>query len=608
MIYGEIKGPQIENKLYKFKTDNINGYNCRILIGSQVIKQSYHFTEIQQLIIMSQPTSYSELIQIRGRAIRKDSHKNLPYEKQNVKIHILTISIPHKATLSIEEHKYMEKSNVYKTIQEIDKAIHEIAIDNYLFYDYVKDINELIAKPFKKTTLHLHDINTSMYSAFYNDDEIDMIVIIIKQLFLFVSNIWEINELWNAVINPLFYVSIDTKNLEYNNFIIALSKLSASNMFINNTIFDITKMIYYNKDYYYLTIKNNYIFLTKFNKIPAETVSFEEESIVNLNDVLITGDIDVEPWNNMKKNKYTFNIQNLLYLDENVQMEKLEYEFYNDYNNVAVERMPISLEYYNISFHYNNIQKIILYFINIYIYKVPKDSYYEFYTKCLIFYTKLDLIIYSDQIINTNEYSIYTKYVYSDKNTYETYDNPFLFSSQYRKKQKIIEENINKKSGKVLDILVPVGHFLSVDKTRLKYPIIYNLNTKTWIPLYDYFYNAESINENENPIIIGYYQIVPNYLDVKFKIRKPLQDIKKSTDNRLIEKGSICFTKTKEYLIELTKKLNLKVDSNKNKLICDIIKDELIKRELESIKDFYKKKKNTKVKWFYFQFENIPQV
>jgi superfamily II DNA or RNA helicase len=71
----------MDQSLAKFNSpDNAHGMNFMILIGSKIIKESYDFKDIQNLIIMSLPINIPTLIQVFGRCIRKNSHINLPPE------------------------------------------------------------------------------------------------------------------------------------------------------------------------------------------------------------------------------------------------------------------------------------------------------------------------------------------------------------------------------------------------------------------------------------------------------------------------------------------------------------------------------------------------
>lgn len=605
LVYGEMSDAQISKNIQNFRNNNIYGHSCRILIGSQIINKAYHFTEVRDLIIASMPISFSDIVQIRGRAVRKNSHILLPKKCQHVNIHILILSLPDE--YSIEEKKYIEKYNYYRSIQEIDRVINESALDNYLFYDYIKDADNLVALPVTKTSLSIKELNTLFYDAFYNVDEINIITYLIKILFIKYSPIWSVDDLWKSIMDPPFYVPIDCTYISKENFTIALSDMCVLKNIQTLTIFDINKFIYKDNSYYYLSVKEDFIFLTKFTELRDETV-------LNLNSIYITNTVDLEPWNDFSIYKNNvFNIQNLLEIDEVFQIEQLEHEFYEKYGNVIVENMPLSLEYFNVSFHHNMIQRIILYFIDLYLNKnikilsIMNDTQHMFKVKCLMFYTKLDLIIYADQLVDSQEYSIYSKFIFRDESLYEKFNNPYLFSSQYKKKFKDIKL-VEKKYNKILDMLLPVGHFLDINNVRTKYPILYDIDRKIWKPIYNFFDSTKIQNEIENDIIIGYHVISNDSLDLKFKIRTPLHKIEKVVDFRMLERGSICFTKTKEFLKELAKTLSIDTTSNKNKELCLLIKNELIRRELDGIKQAYKNKDKSKVKWFYFIYETLPQI
>jgi hypothetical protein len=147
----------------------------------------------------------------------------------------------------------------------------------------------------------------------------------------------------------------------------------------------------------------------------------------------------------------------------------------------------------------------------------------------------------------------------------------------------------NKKSSNIQRVradLLPVGHFL--DKT----PKIYDPDMNMWL---DYNFTSNK-NIKENDIIIGYDKRSETGIFVKFKIREP-KTLKK--DIRQVEKGSVCSTKSKSYLINIAKKLGIDaniIDTNVDKL-CDLIRNKLIYLELKE------HEKPNGVKYFYNIFE-----
>jgi hypothetical protein len=148
----------------------------------------------------------------------------------------------------------------------------------------------------------------------------------------------------------------------------------------------------------------------------------------------------------------------------------------------------------------------------------------------------------------------------------------------------------NKKTSEIQRIradLLPVGHFL--DRT----PRIYNPELKMWT---DYNF-TDNKNIKENNIIIGYDKRSDTGIFVKFKIREP-KTVKR--DVRRVEKGSVCSTKSKAYLIDIAKKLGIDDKSIAASVdnLCESIRSKLIYLELKE------HDKPNPVKYFYNIFEN----
>jgi hypothetical protein len=155
-------------------------------------------------------------------------------------------------------------------------------------------------------------------------------------------------------------------------------------------------------------------------------------------------------------------------------------------------------------------------------------------------------------------------------------------------------EGVYKRTGSAKKInadLLPVGHFLS------KIPRFFVPALGGWINDPTFVEKNEQLKEND--IIIGYDDRSKTGMSIKFKIRSPVQKIKQSRDNRLIEKGSICSTKSKEYLRALATKLDISEDDTLNvDTLCAKIRSKLIYFELKE------RIKKSKIKYFYFVYEN----
>jgi len=255
IAHSEIDKSSMEQSIEKFNhIDNVWGDNFLILVGSKVIKESMDIKAIQNMIITRIPDNIQTLIQIRGRAVRKNSHIGLPPENNIVNFMILSTSLPDNFNindfkqldnkinnktdnnktdnkinktdnkinktdnmLSYEEEKYRDKINVFKTIQEIEKVFHENAIDaiinkEIIAYNdksrekdplaplsYEPNINKKYDKQF-----NLDELKLDTFNIYYNKKEINIIKSIIKQLFIEISTVWRYDDLFDAVKNPNF--------------------------------------------------------------------------------------------------------------------------------------------------------------------------------------------------------------------------------------------------------------------------------------------------------------------------------------------------------------------------------------------------------------------
>ena len=158
--------------------------------------------------------------------------------------------------------------------------------------------------------------------------------------------------------------------------------------------------------------------------------------------------------------------------------------------------------------------------------------------------------------------------------------------------------NKPKKKVKVPANILPVGHFIT------EVPRFYDPAGKIpWIDVPGYV-NRVAEQWKENNLIIGYDEKSKTGVHIRFKIRSPVQDIKKFEDIRRIEKGSICSSKSKTFLLQLanTLKIDLKPKTNVVNL-CNSIRAQLIYNEIRERSD-----PKSKIKFFYQYFEQMPQI
>ncbi len=619
----------IEKNLENFNlNNNINGENIRIILGSKAIKESYTLKEIQNLIVLHQPDNISTLIQIFGRAIRKNSHQLLPEANRKVNIYILVSSIPqylqkkNKYIYSYEEYKYKYKIDIYKIIQKLTNIFIENAIDRNINYNinFANDNNNIdlysITKLNKKKLIPINynNINTLTFNSYYYESEINICKYIIKRLFIEYSTVWTYDDLKKYILNPYFEVNINTKYISEYSIIIALHYLVYNN----------TNISYIN------SIKNNKI---KENNLLNNLFNSNEKIIIDSNNVsniiiyidkyyiLIPYNQQISydcMYNNITdRSEIYININKLL--EQNIELnnyDNIKSYLIKKYTDISIEKLDNIITEFDYNFHLTLIEEIISYFFNLYTdIKFEPNINHELYLKLLYYYNKFNIIIFANRVDKELE-EIYNKYIITtnlvnftmsdDSNENYNYNNlikslesesdlnlnPKQFTHFNKIKTETQDYISNKnKSLKIFDYLLPIGHIF---ETKFKF---YHPEKYWFIKLN---YNTINIKYVDNPIIIGFLEKPTMGFDVIFKLRKPnINNNIKKNDLRLLESGLNCIHRDKKDLINIAKKLNINISNVKlrKNILCNLIKNELINRELKE------RKKLSKIKYFYFYWE-----
>ena len=358
----------------------------------------------------------------------------------------------------------------------------------------------------------------------------------------------------------------------------------------------------------------------------------------------------------------------------NISYDQMKYKFFNQFADTPIEQIPTSVELYDLDFHVHLVEDAIRYVFNIYTNpNMPFSELHEFYFKILYFYDRLETILFANQLEESKLFEYYENYVekkgkiefgihgkhankkLAEENGYNAFlmssisksreDKPFNIDrlneflgkrtsspSKHHKHPRIDDMNIDRlisagknKKNKVFAQLLPVGHFLTTSSesssARVAIPKIYlpeneGNTAPMWRRSSEFITDRFATPEVENDVLIGYYEKNPSGIDVKFKLRPPVQHIEYHEDSRMIERGSACNTRHKNELIELLKKLDIGGGSDDPdhsiKDICTVIKLELMKREMAERKKWKhmnksNKEKNKRTRWFYFHFETMPE-
>lgn len=135
--------------LYNHPT-NDDGHEIRMLVGSQIIIEALSFHSVQYESILSVPRDISGLIQILGRARRRESHLRLPVERREVVVRFY-LNAPDKRSLPPDLVKLTRLMREFLLIQEEMTAIRRPGINGFLAQSAVLANQEpsLTGLPFK---------------------------------------------------------------------------------------------------------------------------------------------------------------------------------------------------------------------------------------------------------------------------------------------------------------------------------------------------------------------------------------------------------------------------------------------------------------------------
>ncbi len=587
-VNSEISKDVVDKMLQRYNNpDNLYGHQIKILLGSNVMKESYDLKAVRHVIILSRPDNISTYKQIIGRAIRNNSHAALPIEKQNVYVNIFVHKMKQESSLSYEEKKYLEKIMEYKIIEKIESKIKSNSIDRNLYND--KNL----------TNISLSKLDTITFDVFNNKEEIKEISIIIKRLFL-MKDTWTYDKLWINIRDPPFIVYENTNLFSQANFNMALDNMIYKNtsiihkeeMTLLESLFNPhNKQIYIDGNYYVIVhIGSYYKLFSLVNNKPLIDFSLDQVGIRSKFDV---------------KKDY-------INVYQYIQINAETYDFIAKKNNIKNKYLDVPIEQWTYftcefgkDFYIRLIEDCIKYVYQTYTTKINSE-YHDFYFKLLFYFTNINMIIYADR---AGQY----KYLYNSvvsgihkfkSNTESniiipTCDNCISFnSSMFDIFMNSAKTLLQKKCVKVPANILPIGHYLD------KFPKIYNPKTKVWINALDLI--TRQMNIKENDIIIGFYKRTKIGINVKFKLRYPLHStLGEKSDKRKIEKGMSCSSKSREFLEDLVNQLGIKIDSSKKKnirILCESIRIKLLENEEKE----QEKPENKRIKWFYYQYEEQP--
>lgn len=634
MAHSDMDKSVMQKNLDKYNSvNNTNGYLYKYLVGSKIIKQSYNTTEVEHGIVVGRPDNIPTLLQILGRLRRNKGHNRLPPHRRKVKYYILVSSIPGFGELSHEELKYKEKIADYKIIQKIEKVFHENAIDSIITYNIIKpgldpknqSLGPLYYTPNQKHHVYkLDDLNLATFNVFYTQNEINHIIYILKRLYIEISYVFTFDELWKYVQQPPFAIEINTALFQKDYFIIALNYLIYSvDKYVqphlkSNSGEQIDKLflldlLHNNIDKRIIMPNQSIGYIHYIDKYYIFIPFQNDRNMIHIEAPFRT--------HNLHKNQ-PINI--LKYLKETstvVNYENRKLKFRAKYENVPLEKLATVVGRFGTQFHIQFVEELIEYVFNLWTNPTvcDKSEMHDFYFKMLYYYDIMQLIAWGAEVKEFIR-DMYKDYLLPVKATVVDFEvksvqsslsksnqDEFIKSSkeEYYKTLKLSIETLQSRSksskkskskGSVMvkadPTILPVGHFMQA------VPRFYRPD-KGWFESPEYIQQRQDYKEND--LIIGYYEKSSTGLRIKFKIRTPIQFIEKHQDTRLVEKGSICASNSKQYLLEIAEKLKLKIPDKINvPNLCNDIEARLLLNEINE------RKNKTNVKWFYSFWETKP--
>ena len=150
VAHSDIDRAEMLRSISRFNSvENLDGYLCRVLIGSKVVREGLNFRAVRHMFVMSMPTDYPTLLQVFGRVVRKDSHRELPAAQRDVRIRVYVGVLGRSGSdrapqatpmppATPELQRYIDKGQEFLVIQRVEQALHAGAVDGYINYNRIR--------------------------------------------------------------------------------------------------------------------------------------------------------------------------------------------------------------------------------------------------------------------------------------------------------------------------------------------------------------------------------------------------------------------------------------------------------------------------------------
>ena len=166
IMYDDSSSVERREKLRKiFNNDNNkNGDKIKIIIGSPIISEGINLRNIRQVHILEPSWNLSKINQIIGRAVRKNSHKNLPNQDRNVEVFkYASVYDIKKIENEINNHQL---SNIFTFFIDVEK---------YLLSEYKDRENKKIERLLKENSFNCYynNVLNKIHEKYNNTERCD---------------------------------------------------------------------------------------------------------------------------------------------------------------------------------------------------------------------------------------------------------------------------------------------------------------------------------------------------------------------------------------------------------------------------------------------------
>lgn len=128
IAHSGIDRPAMTNSIARFNAaSNRYGHEIRVLLASRIIREGVNLRAVRLQLIVSNPSTFSVMIQVLGRTSRRYSHAELPPEHRTVRTAILVSTA--RVGDEPELDRYKQRGSEFASIQEVERAMHRGCVD-----------------------------------------------------------------------------------------------------------------------------------------------------------------------------------------------------------------------------------------------------------------------------------------------------------------------------------------------------------------------------------------------------------------------------------------------------------------------------------------------